>query len=125
MRDIYEGFEKENSDIRLQLISMPTRKEMLWKVEDMIMVGDTPDIVIFSGMGQNQTYGFMVDNEMALDLMPYLEKDTEFANSISDANLEYWTTDENHLFTVTDVLSLSGGIGIMKKFFSRRDSKNS
>lgn len=24
MRDIYEGFEKENSDIRLQLISMPT-----------------------------------------------------------------------------------------------------
>lgn len=121
MRDIYEGFEKENSDIRLQLISMPTRKEMLWKVEDMIMVGDTPDIIIFSGMGQNQTYGFMVDNDMALDLMPYLEKDTEFANSISDANLEYWTTDENHLFTVTDVLSLSGGYWYNEEIFQQAE----
>lgn len=121
MRDIYEGFEKENSDIRLQLISMPTRKEMLWKVEDMIMVGDTPDIIIFSGMGQNQTYGFMVDNDMALDLMPYLEKDTEFANSISDANLEYWTTGENHLFTVTDVLSLSGGYWYNKEIFQQAE----
>lgn len=121
MRDIYEGFEKENSDIRLQLISMPTRKEMLWKVEDMIMVGDTPDIIIFSGMGQNQTYDFMVDNDMALDLMPYLEKDTEFANSISDANLEYWTTDENHLFTVADVLSLSGGYWYNEEIFQQAE----
>lgn len=109
MRDIYEGFQKENPDVRLQLISMPTRAEMLRKVEDMIMVGDTLDIVTFSGMGKNRTYEFMVENGMALDLMPYLEEDPEFAESISEANMDYWVTEENQLFTVADVLSLSGG----------------
>ncbi len=119
MRDIYEGFQRENPDIRLQFISMPTRDEMLRKVEDMIMVGDTPDIITFSGMGQNRTYEFMVDNDMALDLMPYLEKDTELANSISDANLEYWTTKEDQLFTVADVLLLSGGYWYNEQFFQQ------
>ena len=33
MRDIYDGFQKENPDIEVQLISMPGRKEMLRKVE--------------------------------------------------------------------------------------------
>lgn len=109
MRDIYQGFQDENPDVRLQLISMPTRDKMLKKVEDMIMVGDTPDIVCFSGMGQNRTYDFMVENNMALDLMPYLESDPAFAESISNTNLKYWVTEDNQLFSIADVLSLSGG----------------
>lgn len=109
MRNIYEEFQEENPDIVLQLISMPTRDEMQRKVEDMIMVGDTPDIVTFSGMGKNRTYDFMVENDMALDVMPYLEADSELKSSISDANLKYWTTEDNQLFTVSDVLTLSGG----------------
>ena len=68
MRDIYDGFQKENPDIEVQLISMPGRKEMLRKVEDMIMVGDMPDVITFSGMGQNTTYDFIVENNMALDI---------------------------------------------------------
>lgn len=119
MRGIYEGFEKENPDISIQFISMPTRNEMLRKAEDMIMVGDPPDIITFSGMGLNQTYSFMVDNDMALDLMPYLEKDVEFAACISDANLDYWTTEENQLFTVIDVLSLSGGYWYNEEIFQQ------
>lgn len=109
MRDIYQGFQDENPDVRLQLISMPTRDKMLKKVEDMIMVGDIPDIVCFSGMGQNRTYDFMVENNMALDLMPYLESDPAFAGSISNTNLKYWVTEDNQLFSISDVLSLSGG----------------
>ena len=83
MRDIYDGFQKENPDIEVQLISMPGRKEMLRKVEDMIMVGDMPDVITFSGMGQNTTYDFIVENDMALDIMPYVKKDEEFASNIS------------------------------------------
>ena len=109
MRDIYDGFQKENPDIEVQLISMPGRKEMLRKVEDMIMVGDMPDVITFSGMGQNTTYDFIVENDMALDIMPYVKKDEEFASDISQTNLNYWTTEEGKLFTVSDVLSLSGG----------------
>ena len=91
MRDIYDGFQKENPDIEVRLISMPGRKEMLRKVEDMIMVGDMPDVITFSGMGQNTTYDFIVENNMALDIMPYVKKDEEFASDISQTNLNYWT----------------------------------
>lgn len=109
MRDIYAGFQEENSDIRVQLIALPTRDELLRKVDDMIMVGNIPDIVAFGGLGQNHTYDFMVENDMTLDLMPYLEIDQELASDISTDNLNYWTTEQNQLFTVSDVLSLSGG----------------
>ena len=82
MRDIYDGFQKENPDIEVQMISMPAREEMLRKVEDMIMVGNMPDVITFSGMGQNTTYDFIVKNNMALDIMPYLKEDKEFAANI-------------------------------------------
>lgn len=109
MRDIYDGFQKENQDIEVQLISMPTREEMLRKVEDMIMVGDMPDVISFGGMGRNTTYDFIVQNDMALDIMQYLKSDEEFAADISKTNLNYWTTEAGQLFTVADVLLLSGG----------------
>lgn len=109
MRQIYEQFQNENPDINLRLISMPTRNETLRKVEDMIMVGDTPDIIAFSGMGENSIYNFMVENNMALDIQPYLEEDSEFDRDISKTNKKYWTTKAGNLYTVVDVLSLSGG----------------
>lgn len=109
MRKIFDGFQKENPDIQLQLIAMPTREKMLRKVEDMIMVGDPLDIVDFAGMGANSTYNFMVDNHKALDLMPYIQSDAELRSSVPALNMDYWTTDGNQIFTITDVLSLSGG----------------
>ena len=63
MREIYEEFQEENPDINLQMISMPTREDMMRKVEDMIMVGNIPDIVSFSGTGENNTYDFMIENK--------------------------------------------------------------
>ena len=109
MRQIYEQFQNENPDINLRLISMPTRNETLRKVEDMIMVGDTPDIIAFSGMGENSIYNFMVENNMALDIQPYLEEDAEFAGNVSKTNKKYWTTKAGNLYTIVDALSLSGG----------------
>lgn len=109
MRKIYEDFEKEYPHIKLQLISMPTREEMQRKTEDMIMVGKIPDIVNFSGFGKSRTYDFMVENSMALNLMPYLAKDKELKSTVSEMNLKDWTTTKNQLFTIADVTSLSGG----------------
>lgn len=119
MRKIYEGFQKENPDIALKLISMPTRDEMLRKTEDMIMVGDIPDVITFSGMGRNETFDFMLENDMALDLMPYLEEDTDFASDIAEANLNYWKTEDGELFTIADVLSLSGGYWYNEDLFEQ------
>ncbi len=109
MREIYNDFKKENQDINLHLISMPTREKMLDKLEDMIMVGDIPDVINFGGIGKNRTYDFIVENDMALDIMPYLEQDAEFSSNISRANINYWTNSKNQIYNITDVLSLSGG----------------
>ena len=43
MRDIYNGFEKENPDVSLQLISMPASENVLAKVKEMISVGNMPN----------------------------------------------------------------------------------
>ena len=109
MRDIYEEFQKENPDIILQTIPMPTGKDLCRKVEDLIMVGDVPDIINFSGIGKNQTYEFIIENDLALDLSSYLEKDLEFAERVSDVNKEYWMEKDQGLYSIADVLTLSGG----------------
>ncbi len=117
MREIYNDFKKENPDINLHLISMPTRTKMLDKLEDMIMVGDIPDVINFGGIGKNGTYDFIVDNDMALDIMPYLEKDREFALNVSESNINYWVNSKNEIYNITDVLSLSGGYWYNKDVF--------
>lgn len=109
MRQIYQDFQKKNPDIKLQMISMPTLEEMERKVEDMIMVGKIPDIVSFSGIGQNSIYDYMVDHQLAVDLSPYLREDTDFAESVSQVHRSYWTREDGSLYTVADVQLLSGG----------------
>ena len=109
MREIYEEFQEENPDINLQMISMPTREDMMRKVEDMIMVGEIPDIVSFSGSGENSIYDFMIENNLALDIYPYMQQDQGFADSISEVNKQYWSTENGELYSVADVLILSGG----------------
>ena len=69
MRSIYSDFEKENPNIKVHLISMPTSKDLLRKVGDMILVGEMPDVIFFGGIGNNQIYQYMVKNDLALDLM--------------------------------------------------------
>ena len=109
MREIYDEFQKEYPDIDLQVISMPTREEMMRKVEDMVMVGNVPDIISFSGVGENCLYDFLVENDMALDVQPYIQQDKDFSKSISEENKEYWKTENGELYSVSDVLMLSGG----------------
>lgn len=109
MRRIYSDFEKENPDIQLKLISLPTSEEVVRRAEDMLMVGEVPDVLFLGGSGRNSVYRFMVENGLALDLMPYVEQDSEFAGNLSTANTEYWTTETGQMYTVSDVLLLCGG----------------
>ncbi len=117
MRKIYSDFEEKNPDIKLKLVSMPTNEEMMRKVEDMLMVGELPDVVFLGGTGRDSIYRFMVENQKALDLMPYLKEDEEFCRSIGPINLEYWTTESGKLYTVSDVLQLSGGYWYNREIF--------
>lgn len=117
MRQIYRDFETENPDIKINMISMPTSDEVVRKTEDMVMVGTLPDIVFLGGKGIDSIYQYMVDHCYALDLMPYLREDEEFASNLAPANLEYWTTEDGKLYSVSDVLILGGGYWYNKEIF--------
>ena len=104
MQDIYESFQEENPDIRLHLMSMPTTDEVMRKVEDMMMVGKLPDVVFLGGEGRDSVYRYMVENNLALDLMPYVKEDEAFRENLAPANLAYWQTEDGSLYTVSDVL---------------------
>lgn len=109
MRDIYQDFEQENPDVKLNQLSMPSGSEMVRKTEDLLVAGEISDLVFLGGSGKDTVYQFMVENNLALDLMPYIREDREFAGNLAPVNIDFWTTGEEQLFTISDVLLLSGG----------------
>ena len=108
MRDIYNGFEKENPDVSLQLISMPASENVLAKVKEMISVGNMPNLIYVGGTGMNSLYSFMIEQGYLMDLMPYVENDEEFQSMISKETMDRWKTEEGKLYTVTDVHNVIG-----------------
>ncbi len=108
MRRIYQDFEKEYPDIKLNMISMPSSEDVVEKVGNMLTVGDVPDIVFTAGEGMDSIYEYMIENGQVLDLMPYLENDEEFYQNVSPAILEQWLTKDGALYTVSDVILMIG-----------------
>ena len=123
MRDIYQDFEKENPDVKLNQLSMPSGSEMVRKVEDMLVVGEIPDLVFLGGSGKDTVYQFMTEKNLALDLMPYIREDRQFAGSIAPVNIDFWTTGKDQLFTISDVLLLSGGYWYDREIFEEAGIK--
>lgn len=108
MRQIYADFEKEHPEIKLNMISLPSDLDVVEKMRELLTVGKIPDIVFTAGEGKNTIYKFMTEHSYALDLMPYLEEDKNFKNNISPFILKEWTTMQNNLYTVSDVLLMGG-----------------
>ena len=119
MRQIYRDFEKENPDIGLNMISMPSSTDVIYKVGDLLVVGEILDIIFTAGDGKESIYEFMVKKGYALNLMPWIQEDDKLKGSISPVVLKYWVTQENELYTVSDVLLLSGGYWYNKDIFDQ------
>lgn len=118
MRQIYEDFEKEHPNIHLNLVSMPSSTDVISKVGDLLTVGEIPDIVFTGGGGRESVYSFIVQKGYALDLVPYIEADEEFARNVSPVILDNWITKDGKLFTVSDVL-LMGGYWYNQEIFDK------
>ena len=108
MRQIYEEFEKTHPDIDLNLVSMPSSTDVISKVGDLLTVGEIPDIVFTGGDGRESIYRFMVQKGYAVDLIPYMQADEEFAGNVSDVIQNSWITKEGSLYTMSDVLLMGG-----------------
>lgn len=124
MRSIYEDFEQKNPDIKINLVAMPSSEEVISKVNNMMSVGKIPDLIFTGGDGKDSLYRFMVDKGYAVDFIPYIEKDPEFAADLGTEVLDYWLTEEGELFSVSDVLLLSGGYWYNEDIFQAVDIKN-
>lgn len=109
MRRIYKDFEELHPEIHINLISMPSSTDVISKVGDLLTVGQIPDIVFTGGDGRESIYDFMVQKGYAVDLYPYIQEDEQFIDNISPSILNYWMTEEGQLYTVSDVLLMSGG----------------
>lgn len=118
MRQIYADFEKAHPEIHLNIMALPSDFDVIDKMRELLTVGKVPDVVFTAGEGRDTIYQFMADHSYALDLMPYLEKDTELKNSISPLILDAWRTEEGKLYTVSDVL-LMGGYWYNRAFFEQ------
>ena len=116
MRQIYRDFEKEHPQIHLNMISMPSSTDVVGKVGDLLTVGEIPDIVFTGGDGRDSIYNFMVQKGYAVNLIPYIKADKEFAENISPFIVEDWLTENGELYTVSDVL-LMGGYWYNQKIF--------
>lgn len=108
MRQIYKDFEKEHPEIKLNLMSMTSSDEVIKKTKNMLSVGEVPDLIFTGGYGKDSVYRFMEEKNKEADLMPYLEKDQEFADSVAPEIISYWQKD-GKLYTLSDVLLLGGG----------------
>ncbi|MGN0362875.1 MAG: ABC transporter substrate-binding protein [Bilifractor sp.] len=108
MREIYLDFEKDNPDIDVNLVSMPSSEDVIHKVQEMLTVGELPDVIFTGALGEDSIYDFMVDKGYAVNLQPYLEQDPTFAKDIAPATRKRWMTEDGRIYTVSDVLLLAG-----------------
>ena len=108
MRQIYSDFELTHPEIKVNLISMPSANDVIRKVQEMLTVGEMPDVVFTAGAGEEVLYEFMVEKGYALDLAPYIEEDPDFKENISETALSKWRTEDGKIYTLSDVLLLSG-----------------
>jgi len=108
MRGIYEDFMKENPNIKLQLIAMPSSEAVEDKVREMLFVGKVPNLIYTGGFGLDTLYPFMIQEGYLIDMMPYMQQDEEFLESIAQKTWDSFLTEEGELYTVTDTLNLIG-----------------
>lgn len=108
MRKIYKEFEEKNTDISLTLVSVPSFNQVLEKAKDLLVIGKAPNIIYNGNSDSGTVYKFMVEKGYALNLMPYIENDSELKENTSKIVINTWKEAPDALYTVTDVLETKG-----------------
>lgn len=106
MREIYDEFGTQNSDIILSSQPSSDSSIAVEKANDMLALDEMPNIVSTNGQS------FYVENAIKrgklLDLMPYIRSDEEFMKLIHPSILEVWLNTDGTLYTLPDALEVMG-----------------
>ena len=106
MQEIYQEFQDENPDIVFTCIASSDSSIAVDNANELLAVGKTPDIVSTNGLSYYVSNAIELNE--ALDLMPYIEKDPDFAKMIHSQVLEIWITEDGHIYTLPDALEVMG-----------------
>lgn len=106
MQEIYDEFSEQNPDITLKSIPYASNSIAVKEANDMLAVGEVPDILCTNGDS------YYIDNAVkcgrVMDLMPYIEADPEWKSQIHPSVFETWETEDGHLYTIPEVLEIVG-----------------
>ena len=108
VRQIYSEFEAQNPDIKLQMISMPSSQKVEEKVKEMVTAGRMPNLIYMNGKEFNSLYPLLVERNDLVDLLPYINEDTELNDSIADELFSSFLTEDGKMYTLTDVVRYYG-----------------
>lgn len=109
MRQLYTEFEEQNSDIRLRMISMPSGGNVSDKVKEMITAGRLPNIIYINDSGDSDSlYPLLASKNYLLDILPYIENDPEWKESISEQAFSAYITEDKKMYTLNDKIRVSG-----------------
>ncbi|WMJ22742.1 extracellular solute-binding protein [Paludicola sp. MB14-C6] len=105
MREIYNDFEKKYPQYKVILETYPSANLALERAQQMLAAGRMPDIINTSGSTSYLRNAIQLN--MALDLMPYLQRDEDFLHDVNPQVLENWKTN-GALFTIPDEIEVIG-----------------
>lgn len=109
MRQIYTEFEEQNEDIKLRMISMPSDENVADKVKEMLTAGRLPNIIYTNGLENSDSlYPLLVSKNYLLDILPYIEDDSEWKENIPDQVFSSFMTEDGKMYTVNDRVRVCG-----------------
>lgn len=108
IRQIYLEFEMQNPDIKLQMISMPSSQKVEEKVKEMVTAGRVPNMIYMNGKEFNSLYPLLVERNDLVDLLPYINGDSELKDSIANELFSSFLTEDGKMYTLTDVVRYYG-----------------
>ena len=108
IRQIYSEFELQNPNIKLQVISMPSSQKVEEKVKEMVAAGRMPNMIYMNGSGFSSLYSLLVEKQYLVDLLPYIENDSEFKDSIAEDVFSSFLTEDEKMYTLTDIVRFYG-----------------
>lgn len=106
MQELYQKFDEENEDIVINFQPSSDNTIAVEKANDLLSVDKMPDVV--STNGQSYYVSNAVKKKMALDLMPYIEKDPVFQEEIDPKILESWRDSAGCVYTLPDAWEIKG-----------------
>lgn len=104
-KECLERFEELYGDeIELEIEELPSDTAYTDKMKTLAASGELPDLVD----GKNGIKDLAIENGQAVDILPYLEKNAEWRDDLSDEAIAANTSEDGKLYSLVSLTQISG-----------------